>query len=98
MLERLDERLPPAEFFTDETTIAARQDFLSTTSIGGADQIVRYAFAPTLPEGFGVAYTPLPKATEYCVSFNADTAERPEKFLRNLARAAELLWEFCADL
>ena len=98
MLERLDERLPPAEFFTDETTIAARQDFLSTTSIGGADQIVRYAFAPTLPEGFGVAYTPLPKATEYCVSFNADTAERPEKFLRNLKRAAELLWEFCADL
>ena len=98
MLQHLDTEVPPAEFFYDEATISAREAFLSTTSIGGADQIVRYSFAPTLPEGFGVAYTPLPQATEYCVSYNAQTAEQPEEFLRNLTRASELLWKFCAQL
>lgn len=81
-------------FFTDDAVLAARRDFLSTTSVGGPHQIVRYSFAPTVPEGFGISYTPLPDATEFCVSWNMDTAEKPEEFTANLVKAAELLWEF----
>lgn len=82
-------------FFTDPAATAARRDFLSTTSIGGADQIVRYCFAPTLPEGFGISYTPLPEDGEFCVSWNVDTAEKPEEFRENLRKASEMFWDFC---
>lgn len=81
-------------FFTDDAVLAARRDFLSTTSVGGPQQIVRYSFAPTVPEGFGISYTPLPEATEFCVSWNMDTAEKPEEFTANLVKAAEMLWDF----
>lgn len=81
-------------FFTDDAVLAARRDFLSTTSVGGPHQIVRYSFAPTVPEGFGISYTPLTDATEFCVSWNMDTTEKPEEFTANLVKAAELLWEF----
>ncbi len=81
-------------FFTDDAVLAARRDFLSTTSVGGPQQIVRYSFAPTAPEGFGISYTPLAEATEFCVSWNMDTAENPEEFTANLVKAAEMLWDF----
>lgn len=81
-------------FFTDDAVLAVRRDFLSTTSVGGPQQIVRYSFAPTVPEGFGISYTPLPEATEFCVSWNIDTAEKPEEFTTNLVKAAEMLWDF----
>ena len=81
-------------FFTDDAVLAARRDFLSTTSVGGPEQIVRYCFVPTRPEGFGISYTPLPEATEFCVSWNVDTAEKPEEFTANLIKASEMLWEF----
>nr|WP_305086230.1 choline/carnitine O-acyltransferase [Corynebacterium sp. CCUG 65737] len=85
-------------FFTDLAATAARRDFLSTTSIGGANQIVRYCFAPTLPEGFGISYTPLPNDAEFCVSWNTETAEQPEKFRANLVAAAAMLWDFCGEI
>ena len=91
MMATIDDSDP---FFNDEAVLAARQDFLSTTSIGGAKQIVRYSFAPTLQEGYGISYTPLPDATEYCVSWNVDTAEKPEEFKVNLLKASDLLWDF----
>lgn len=81
-------------FFTDDAVLAVRRDFLSTTSVGAPQQIVRYSFAPTVPEGFGISYTPLPEATELCVSWNIDTAEKPEEFTANLVKAAEMLWDF----
>lgn len=81
-------------FFTDDAVLAVRRDFLATTSVGGPQQIVRYSFAPTVPEGFGISYTPLPEATEFCVSWNMDTAEKPEEFTANLVKAAEMLWDF----
>lgn len=101
MLEHLDAQetgTATDPFFSDPVVTAARKDFLSTTSVGGDNQIVRYAFAPTLPEGFGIAYTPLAEATEYCVSYNTETAEEPQEFLANLERASELLWQFCGAL
>lgn len=81
-------------FFTDDAVLAVRRDFLSTTSVGGPHQIVRYSFAPTVPEGFGISYSPLTDATEFCVSWNVDTAEKPEEFTANLVKAAEMLWNF----
>ena len=81
-------------FFTDDAVLAARWDFLSTTSVGGPHQIVRYSFAPTVPEGFGISYTPLTDATEFCISWNVDTAEKPEEFTANLVKASEMLWDF----
>ena len=85
-------------FFTDLAATAARRDFLSTTSIGGANQIVRYCFAPTLPEGFGISYTPLPNDAEFCVSWNTETAEQPAKFRANLVAAAAMFWDFCGEI
>lgn len=95
MMASIDDSDP---FFHDDAATAARRDFLSTTSIGGADQVVRYCFAPSLPEGFGVAYTPLPKDGEFCISWNTETAENPEEFKANLEKASEMFWEFCASL
>ena len=69
----------------------AREDFLSTTSIGSAAQVVRYAFAPTVEDGFGVAYTPGEEWLEFTVSHWAGEAAAPERFPAALERAAELV-------
>ncbi|MGV0432057.1 choline/carnitine O-acyltransferase [Corynebacterium sp. 20_84] len=98
MMATIDDSGSSDPFFADRAATAARRDFLSTTSIGGANQIVRYCFAPTLPEGFGISYTPLPKDTEFCISWNTTSAEQPEKFRANLGKAAALFWEFCEEL
>ena len=95
MMATIDDSHP---FFDDPVATAVRTDFLSTTSIGGADQVVRYCFAPAVPEGFGIAYTPLADDSEFCVSWNATTAERPAEFIANLTKAGALLWQFCAGL
>ena len=95
MMATIDDSHP---FFHDPVATAVRTDFLSTTSIGGADQVVRYCFAPAVPEGFGIAYTPLADDSEFCVSWNATTAERPAEFIANLTKAGALLWQFCAGL
>lgn len=70
---------------------AAREDFLSTTSIGSAAQVVRYAFVPTVEGGFGVAYTPGEEWLEFTVSHWAGRAAEPERFLAALEQAATLL-------
>lgn len=98
MMATIDDPASSDPFFTDRAATAARRDFLSTTSIGGANQVVRYCFAPTLPEGFGISYTPLPEHTEFCISWNTTTAEQPEKFRANLGKAAARFWEFCEEL
>lgn len=67
---------------------AAREDFLSTTSIGSADQVVRYAFAPTVEDGFGVAYTPGAQWLEFTVTSWAGRAQT-RRFLEALPEAAE---------
>ena len=84
------------EFFKDAGIIAARSDFLSTTSIGSDAQIVRYTFAPTLPHGFGVNYTPLADEIEFCLSWWDDSAEQSEEFTENLVRAAQMLADVIA--
>lgn len=88
----------PLELLADPGVKAARTDFLSTTSIGSDAHIIRYVFAPTIPNGFGVNYTPKATSIEYCLTFNRDKAEQPEQFQANLTRAAELLADFLRTL
>lgn len=88
----------PLELLEDPGVKAARTDFLSTTSIGSDAHIIRYVFAPTIPNGFGVNYTPKATSIEYCLTFNRDKAEQPEQFQANLTRAAELLADFLRTL
>lgn len=95
MMATVDDSHP---FFHDQAASAARQDFLSTTSIGGAGQVVRYCFAPAMAEGFGIAYTPLADDSEFCVAWNPNTADRPAEFIANLSKAGKLLWQFCEGL
>lgn len=88
------EGLGSLDLMADPGVIAARTDFLSTTSIGSDRQIVRYVFAPTVPNGFGVNYTPGAEKIEYCLTWDAATAEKQEEFQRSLVRAGEMLASF----
>ena len=81
----------------DEGVALALRDFLSTTSVGSADQLIRYAFAPTVAEGFGVTYTPNQDHIEYLVSYS-ESAEDPQWFLENLVTAGQLLVDYLAAL
>lgn len=70
---------------------AIGEDFLSTTSIGDAGRIVRYAFAPSTPEGFGVTYTRHAHSYEFCLSSRRDTREDQEAFAQGLQAGARAL-------
>lgn len=83
-----------APFFSSDAVTAVQSDLLSTTSLGTAEQVVRYAFAPTTSHGFGIAYTPHADAFEFTVSYDAERSEQPERFLRALREAAGLLHDF----
>ena len=98
MAERRDIELPAV--FTDEGITAVRTDFLSTSSIGSDQQIVRFAFAPTTLHGFGVNYTPKDGGAtiEYLVSSVDDATDQPTAFLGALPQAAELIVAAVAKL
>lgn len=76
----------------------ARTDFLSTTSVGAPTQVVRYVFAPTVANGFGISYAPFPDELAFCVTYRASCAEKPQEFLANLSRSVQLLREFVCSL
>ncbi|MDO4919025.1 choline/carnitine O-acyltransferase [Kocuria sp.] len=88
----------PSVFFDEPALAAVRHDFLSTTSIGGPDRIVRFAFAPTTAEGFGVTYTAWPDGYEFCVNHRRDTSEDLEGFAHALTAAARTFWDFVGTL
>lgn len=94
MAQKEGSRIPLLE--RDDVT-AVRTDFLSTTSLGDSAQVLRYAFAPTIPEGFGVCYTPYPDALSYLVTWDEATAEEPERFLEALREAAERIRSFLLE-
>lgn len=85
-------------FFACEALAAVRTDLLSTTSLGAAEQIVRYTFAPTTDHGFGIAYTRHPDAFEFSVSYFEPGSEQPARFLESLSEAARLLNGFIVGL
>lgn len=85
-------------FFDCDALTAVRTDLLSTTSLGTPDYVIRFTFPPTVPHGFGVAYTQYPDGFEFCVSYNAGRTEQPERFLANLPEAARLVNGFITGL
>jgi carnitine O-acetyltransferase len=85
-------------FFCNADLAALRRDLLSTTSLGTPEQVIDYVFAPTVPEGFGVCYTPYPDALGFVVTYNEATAKAPEAFLAALEKSAELLRNFLRSL
>jgi hypothetical protein len=87
---------PP--FLSDPALKRLHTDFLSTTSLGSPDQVIDYAFAPTVPEGFGVCYTPYATSLGFLVTWWDDTAETPDAFLAALKEAADLLCRFLRRL
>ena len=84
-----------ADIFSQHT--AAREDFLSTSTMGGPDAIVRFIYAPTEEHGFGVNYTTVNSGTEYVVTW-VDGMPKADEFYRNLQPAAELLYDFIAQI
>lgn len=75
----------------------AREDFLSTTTVGSDDQIVRYLFAPSAPDGFGVTYTPVAEGIEYALTWT-DGTPKAEEFVASLKPAAELFYDFVTGI
>ncbi|MDO5627440.1 MAG: choline/carnitine O-acyltransferase [Mobilicoccus sp.] len=79
---------------------AMTTDFLSTTSLGSRDQIVRTAFAPTSPGGFGLYYSATPQDIDVCVNVDQSEATHAafEEALREGARKmAGLLAEAASE-
>ena len=81
MAGRLD--LSPI-LFEEESYARVTTDFLSTSSLGDARQLVRFTFAPTSGGGIGVNYTVSDEMYEFCLIFNADQAERIDDFTHAL--------------
>ncbi|WP_052462279.1 choline/carnitine O-acyltransferase [Nigerium massiliense] len=86
--ERLGRR---PDLFVDPGFAALTSDLLSTTSVGDQHQLKRYAFAPTIPEGIGIAYNVIPGGYEFCLSYHADRVERLDDFVTALADGADAL-------
>ena len=97
MLEYIAQELGGAEadFFTKNTK--ARENFLSTSTLGSAEVVVRSLFAPACVDGFGVSYTSTLDGTEFMVTWGAE-ARQAEIFLSKLEPAAELLYNFTAAI
>ncbi len=72
--------LAPA-LFEDESYDRLTTDFLSTTSVGDADQIIRFTFAPTSVGGIGVNYGVTGDMYEFCLTHDAEQSERIDEFV-----------------
>ena len=97
MLEYIAQELggADADFFTKNTK--ARENFLSTATLGSADAIIRALFAPACVDGFGVSYAPAAQGIEFTVTWG-EGARQADIFLSKLAPAAELLYNFTAAI
>lgn len=73
-------------------------DFLSTTSLGNQDTIVRAAFAPTSPGGIGIYYSLVPGGYEWLLSHRAGDTESYDAFVENLRAGATAMQELFAAL
>ncbi len=70
--------------FDHESYARLTTDFLSTTSVGDAQQIVRFTFAPTSVGGIGVNYCVTDGMYEFCLTHDADQTERIDDFIQAL--------------
>lgn len=84
-----------AEIFTEHTE--AVEDFVTTSTAGGSEAILRAIAPPAAEHGFAVHYTPGSTGTEFLVSW-IDGRPRAERFYQNLKPAAEFLYDFIASI
>lgn len=82
------------EFLTSPGRHAISQDFLSTTSLGQAQPISRYAFAPAGPETLGVGYVQYPDHYEYVINHHVGLSGSVREFTGHMRAAAEALQAF----
>lgn len=82
--------LTPA-LFADASYDALMTDFLSTTSVGDARQIIRITFAPTSVGGIGVNYTVTDGGYEFCLTYDAEQTERIDAFAEALEAGASAI-------
>ena len=83
------ERVP--ELFSSDGYRRLTTDFLSTTSVGDQEQIVRFGFAPTSEGGIGVNYTKVPDGYEFCLSYRSDQCPGIDRFVEQVRAGAEAL-------
>ncbi|MDO5501254.1 MAG: choline/carnitine O-acyltransferase [Propionibacteriaceae bacterium] len=81
----------PSPLHDDEGWRRLTTDFLSTTSLGTREAILRCAFAPTSTGGIGVYYVADGEELEFSVIHRRDEAERVAEFVANLSLGAERL-------
>lgn len=84
-----------AEIFTGHSK--AREDFLTTATTDDTGALTRAIVPPRSEHGFGVHYTAVPSGTEFLITWDDETPQA-EEFIQNLRPAAELLYDFLADL
>lgn len=83
------ERVP--ELFSSDGYRRLTTDFLSTTSVGDQEQIVRFGFAPTSEGGIGVNYTKVADGYEFCLSYRSDQCPGIDRFVEQVRAGAEAL-------
>lgn len=84
--------------FQDEGYRRLTTDFLSTTSVGGAEQVVRFSFAPTSVGGIGVNYTPFEGGYEFCISHRPRQTERFDEVVASLHDGARALQDLLVEV
>ena len=94
MAERLG--LDP-QLFRDESFRALTTDFLSTTSVGDARQLMRFTFAPTSAGGIGVNYTVADAAYEFCLIHDAGQSGPIDDFVDGIRAGVAALAELLAE-
>lgn len=88
--------LSPA-VFEEESYDRVTTDFLSTSSLGDAQQMVRFTFAPTSGGGIGVNYTVTRDGYEFVLIHDADRAERIGHFSHALEAGVAALGQLVVD-
>ncbi|MDO5737276.1 MAG: choline/carnitine O-acyltransferase [Propionibacteriaceae bacterium] len=85
-----------APLFNDASYHRLTTDFLSTSSVGDAAQIMRFTFAPTSAGGIGVNYSLTDGVYEYCLIHNTDQVEHIDDFVRALEAGVSALGQLLA--
>lgn len=82
-----------APIFADPGYAQLTEEFLSTSSMGPPVNIVRYTFAPIVPDGLGISYTPHPDQMEFTITYHADQREAVARFAAALSEGYRHLWD-----
>ncbi|MDO5619411.1 choline/carnitine O-acyltransferase [Kocuria sp.] len=82
------------DFLVGEGRATVTENFLSTTSLGVAEPISRYAFAPASQDGLGIGYIKYPDHYEYVINSHAHLAPVVAEFSQKIDQAARVLQQW----